>query len=172
MSTKADQVHIPRCTNVTLYQSDFFDESFTDRYKGKSWPRENTFRVEAASSHRPTSRDKLEIISESTDVIPCVKINLVDLFLIVDFAPGEKLSFEIPRQRGGIWFAADVLQGGEILRSGQAGFDRDDLPDVTLSLTVRVRSDQILLGLPKGHQASINIRTPEHTKANRRIRGH
>ena len=138
-----------RCENVTLHTADWFDSSFSMEYGPPGWLNDSTLRYPALNLVQSSAHDRVSIANESASQIPCIKLNVVDLLLVTDLAPGQKMEFDVSRRRGGpVWVAAETRHGSHMVHRAEATLERSRYPMQPLPVQIAIHNEGIRVVLP------------------------
>jgi hypothetical protein len=141
------------CSNVDLFRADFFDRAFAVKYPTTSWPHENVLRFQTKFDKRSDLSDIVWIKNESAQIVQCLKVQLVDLFLIMDMQAGDTLQVPVTRQPGGaVYFAAEARLQGQPLLTTEDGGTRDDYHEPSITYGITLRGDKVSFQMPAARE--------------------
>jgi hypothetical protein len=120
------------CDAFELYLADWFDRAFFVRYFQPTWVSENAIAFRAQGDGLVPQVDTLVIRNQSASVVPCLKVNLVDLLFVMDLRPDQELKLPVSLEPGSVYFAAELQRPGGGLFTAKDSFDRSAYERKTL----------------------------------------
>ena len=137
------------CTAVELHRAHWFDTAFDDLYMPPSWERENALRFRAPRRASSESTDRLSIRNNTDQSVPCLKVLLSDLVLVVDVKAGEAVELGVSRASGGVVdFSAEAKGLSTPIAPANLMFDRSDYPPyIPVTCTITIAKDRLSLAV-------------------------
>ena len=89
----ATRGNVPVVEGFEVHFADWFDGGFEDDYGRPDWPLENALRFPSTSTQAKADADSVLVENKSRRVVPFLKVECGDLFLLFELQPGSLTSF-------------------------------------------------------------------------------
>lgn len=137
------------CTGVELHRAHWFDTSFDRSYATAHWEQENVIRFRALPVAADRPSDRLVIRNDTDRVVPCLKVYLSDLLLVMDVKAGATFELDVSRPPGGdVCFSVTAIGRDISVEPATVRFERSDYPvNASVTSTVRISNKRLSLAV-------------------------